>query len=55
MTHQDQSNARDEVVHLLAEHGFDGMAQVFEMFFNEVMKFECFVVFGAVFYERIDL
>ena len=52
MTHQDQSNARDEVVHLLAEHGFDGMAQAFETLFNEAMKLERSAVLGAAPYER---
>ena len=54
MTHQDQSNARDEVVHLLAEHGFDGMAQAFETLFNEAMKLERSAVLGAAPYERTD-
>jgi len=54
MAHHDQSNARDEVVHLLAEHGFDGMAQALETLFNEAMKLERSAVLGAAPYERTE-
>jgi transposase-like protein len=54
MAHHDQSNARDEVVHLLAEHGFDGMAQALETLFNEAMKLERSAVLGAGPYERSE-
>jgi putative transposase len=54
MAHHDQSNACDEVVHLLAEHGFDGMAQAIETLFNEAMKLERAAVLGAGPYERSE-
>ena len=54
MAHHDQSNARDEVVHLLAEHGFEGMAQALETLFNEAMKLERSAVLGAGPYERTE-
>ncbi|MFH1918468.1 MAG: hypothetical protein ABIP48_01080 [Planctomycetota bacterium] len=36
-----------EILELLAEHGFDGMAQALEMLFNEAMKLERSVVLEA--------
>lgn len=54
MAHHDQSNARDEVVHLLAEHGFEGMAQALETLLNEAMKLERSAVLGAAPYERTE-
>jgi putative transposase len=54
MTRPDQSNAIDEVVHLLAEHGFDGMAQAIQTLFNEAMKLERAVVLGADPYQRCE-
>ncbi len=41
-----------EVLELLAEHGFDGMAQAIEMLFNEAMKLERSAVLQAQPYER---
>jgi hypothetical protein len=38
MTHQTQATALDEIMELLAEHGFDGMAQAIGVLLNEVMK-----------------
>lgn len=52
MTHQDQSNAIDGVVQLLAEHGFEGMAAAIETLMNEAMKLERAEVLGAGPYER---
>jgi len=40
MTHQAHPSVTREVVQVLAEHGFDGMAQVMELLFNECMKIE---------------
>jgi putative transposase len=54
MTRPDQSNAIDEVVHLLAEHGFDGMSQAIQTLFNEAMKLERAVVLGADPYQRCE-
>ena len=54
MTRPDQSNAIDEVVHLLAEHGFDGMAQAIQTLFNEAMKVERAAVLGAEPYQRCE-
>lgn len=54
MTHQDQSNAIDGVVQLLAEHGFDGMASAIQTLMNEAMKLERSEVLGAAPYQRSD-
>ena len=54
MTRPDQSNALDEVVQLLVEHGFDGMAQAIETLFNEAMKFQRVTVLGAESYQRCE-
>ena len=54
MTRPDQSNAIDEVVHLLAEQGFDGMAEAIQTLFNEAMKLERAVVLGANPYQRCE-
>ena len=40
MTHQAHPNVVREVVQVLAEHGFDGMAQAMELLINECMKIE---------------
>ena len=40
MTHQNQSTAFDGVVQLLAEHGFDGMAEAIVILMNEAMKLQ---------------
>jgi transposase-like protein len=54
MPHQDQSNAIDDVVHLLAEHGFDGMAQAIQTLLNEAMKLERIATLGAAPYQRSE-
>lgn len=54
MTHRDQSNAFNEVVQFLAEHGFDGMAQAMQTLFNEMMKLEQTAALGAAPYERSE-
>jgi transposase-like protein len=52
MTHQEQSNALDSIVELLAEHGFEGMAQAIEILFNEAMKLQRAEALGALPYQR---
>ncbi len=54
MPHRDQSTAIDDVVQLLAEHGFDGMAQAIQTLLNEAMKLERAAALGAAPYERTD-
>lgn len=54
MTHQPQPNAFDALVELLAEHGFDGMAQAITILFNESMKLERAEALGASPYERTE-
>jgi putative transposase len=54
MTRPDQSTALDEVVQLLVEHGFDGMAQAIQTLFNEAMKFQRVTVLGAEPYQRCE-
>jgi transposase-like protein len=52
MTHPEQSNALDSIVELLAEHGFEGMAQAVEILFNEAMKLQRSEALGALPYQR---
>ncbi len=40
MTHQTQTTALDQITELLAERGFDGIAQAVTVLLNEVMKIE---------------
>ena len=40
MTHQLQSNTTHEAVQLLAEHGFEAMAQAIQVLMNEAMRIE---------------
>ena len=47
MTHQEQPTALDQITGLLAEHGFDGLAQAVTVLLNEVMKIERAAVLGA--------
>jgi putative transposase len=54
MTHQTQTTALDEIMELLAEHGFDGMAQAVGVLLNEVMKLERTHVLGAAPYQRSE-
>jgi putative transposase len=52
MTHQDQSNAFGDLVQMLAEEGFDGMAQAIQTLMNEAMKLQRTEALGAGPYER---
>jgi transposase-like protein len=54
MTHHIHPNVTGEVVQLLAEHGFDGMAHVMELLFNECMKMERRQALGVGPYERSE-
>src|SRR5690606_29117926 len=42
----------DSIVQLLAEHGFDGMAQAIEVLMNEAMKLQRSEALGALPYQR---
>jgi putative transposase len=52
MTRQTQSNELDAIVQLLADHGFDGMAQAIEILLNEAMKLQRSEALRAGPYER---
>lgn len=52
MTHQAHPSVTREVVQVLAEHGFDGMAQAMELLFNECMKIERQQALGVGPYQR---
>ena len=54
MTHQDQSNTFGDLVQMLTEHGFDGMAQAIQILMNEAMKLERAEALHATPYERTD-
>ena len=54
MTHQMQTTALDEIGELLAEQGFDGLADALRVLLNEVMKLERAAVLGAGPYQRSD-
>jgi len=54
MTHQMQTTALDEITELLAEHGFDGLAQAVTVLLNEVMKLERSHALGAGPYQRAE-
>ena len=54
MTHQMQTTALDEIGELLAEQGFDGLADALRVLFNEVMKLERAAVLKAAPYERAE-
>ena len=54
MTPHVQTTALDEIMELLAEHGFDGMAQAVGVLLNEVMKLERTHVLGAAPYQRSE-
>jgi putative transposase len=54
MTHRAYGTARNELIQLLAEHGFEGMAQVMELLLNEVMKWERSAALQAAPYERSE-
>lgn len=52
MTRQIESTELDAVVQLLADHGFDGMAQAIETLMNEAMKLQRSDALGAAPYQR---
>lgn len=52
MTHQPHPNVTRQVVQLLSEHGFEGMAQAMECLFNECMKIERQQALGVGPYQR---
>ena len=54
MTHQMQTTALDQITELLAEHGFDGLAQAVTVLLNEVMKIERAHALGAAPYQRTE-
>ena len=54
MTPENQTNPLDQIVELLAEHGFDGMAQAVTVLLNEVMKLERAHTLGAMPYQRSE-
>lgn len=54
MTHHVQTTALDEIGELLAERGFDGLADALRMLLNEVMKIERTAVLGAGPYQRAE-
>jgi putative transposase len=54
MTHQAHPSVTREVVQVLAEHGFDGMAQAMELLINECMKIERQQALGAGPYQRSE-
>jgi putative transposase len=54
MTHQLQTTALDEIGQLLAEQGFDGLADALRVLLNEVMKLERSAALGAGPYQRAE-
>jgi putative transposase len=54
MTHPAHPSVVREVVQVLAEHGFDGMAQAMELFVNECMKIERQQALGVGPYQRSE-
>ena len=54
MTHQVHGNVGSEAVQLLAEHGFDGLAEALEVLLNEAMKVERREALGAGPYQRSE-
>jgi putative transposase len=54
MAHEGQCTAIDEVLQLLADQGFDGMAQAIEILLNEAMKLERAEALGALPYQRSE-
>lgn len=52
MTHQAHPSVTHEAVQLLAEHGFDGMAQAMQLLLNECLKIERQQALGVGPYER---
>lgn len=54
MTHEDQSTRFTDLLQLLSEHGFDGMAEAIEILMNEAMKLERAETLGAMPYQRCE-
>lgn len=54
MTHQIQSTDLQNAVQLLADNGFEGMAEAIQILFNEAMKIERTQYIGAEPYQRTD-
>jgi putative transposase len=54
MTHQMQTTALDQIGQLLADQGFDGLADALRVLLNEVMKIERAAVLGAGPYQRVE-
>lgn len=54
MTHPTQFTGCREAIQLLAEHGFDGLAEVLALLLNEVMKIERCEALGAAPYQRTE-
>ena len=54
MTHQRQSNELSEAVQLLADNGFEGMANAMQILLNEAMRLERSEYIGAEPYERTE-
>ena len=54
MTHQMQTTALDPFVGLLADQGFDGLAEALRVLLNEVMKIERAAALNAGPYQRAD-
>jgi len=52
MTHHNESKPLDQMIQVLDEHGFEGMARALGILFNEAMKIERSEVLGAQPYER---
>ena len=54
MSHPSQFSGCREAIQLLAEHGFDGLAEVVELLLNAVMKIERCEALGAAPYQRTE-
>jgi hypothetical protein len=54
ITHQLQATALDEIGELLADQGFDGLADALRVLLNEVMKLERAAVLNAAPYQRSE-
>ena len=54
MTHDQQSTRFEELLQLLGEHGFDGMAEAIEILMNEAMKLQRADALGAMPYQRTE-
>ena len=52
MAHQQQRNVIDQVMELLIDNGFDSMADVMKILFNEAMKIEREEALDARSYQR---